>query len=564
MRRRSTLAATAAALSATLVVTGCGASDDGDAPQRKAAPPADGQDINARPLSDLKQGGSLRMSIEQWITQYNINQVDGKQGDAQDLIKLVMPDLFYADAKGAIHANKNFLASAKVVSTSPQTVEYHLNPKATWSNGKPLSWKDFRAQWKALNGSDAEYEAADTSGYDQISEVERGGDAHAVKVTFDKPYADWQRLFDPLYPAEYIDTPEKFNTGWSQQAPVTGNAFKVGKYDRTAQTVTAVADPKWWGRKPKLDSVVYRVMDARARTEAYLNNEIDFTTSILPEDYKRLSKAANTDIRRGARWDEVHITFNGGRGALKDVRVRNALQAAIDRKGINTSFAKDLSVELKALDNHFFMPNQEGYRKNSGAYAAFDPEKAKKLLGEAGWKSAGEGRTRTKGGKKLVLEYVLDADALSAAVDQAQIVQQQLGAVGVKVDIKRVPSNDYFPKYVNTGNFDLVSFRNVDQVFLSMAYGTYRQPQGKRLYENFGSVGSPKVDRLLTKAAQTTDRAKSVRLYNEADAEIWKLGHSFMLYQRPQILAVRSDLANFGAEGLADPDYTKAGWLKKK
>ncbi|MFI5745188.1 ABC transporter family substrate-binding protein [Streptomyces sp. NPDC051644] len=561
--RRTTVIAVAAALSATLAVTGCDSSGgDGKASKKQAAPKVDGQDINVHPVSDLKQGGSLKFSIDQWITQYNINQVDGQQGDAQDLIKAVLPDLFDSDAKGAIHANPNFLVSAKVTSTSPQVVEYQLNPKAKWSDGKPLSWKDFEAQWKALNGSDKAYEAADTSGYDQISKVEQGADAQGVKVTFTSPYADWQRLFDPLYPAAYTDTPEKFNKGWSQKALATANSFKVGTYDKTAQTITIVPDPKWWGDKARLDSVVYRVIDASAKTEAYLNKEIDEAPALLPEDYKRLVEAADTDIRRGARWDEVHITLNGGHGPLKDVKVRNAIQAAINRSGVNESFSKDLSFELKPLNNHFFMPNQEGYRDNSSEFDKYDPEKAKKLLDEAGWKDAGEGKPRTRGGKQLVLDYTLSAGGTSAQTDQAELVQQMLGTVGVKVNLKKVPANDYFNKFVNTGNFDIVSFRNVDAVYQTMLTPVFIQPKGKNLFQNFGSVGSPKIDELLKKAAETTDHAEAIKLYNEADVEIFKLGHSIELYQRPQIDAVRKGLANYGAFGLADTDYAKVGWLK--
>ncbi|MFF1450561.1 ABC transporter family substrate-binding protein [Streptomyces sp. NPDC058274] len=561
--RRSAVTALAAALSATLVVAGCGSSDDGAESRKAAAPKADGQDINVHPLSDLKQGGQVKFPITQWISQYNANTVDGSQGDSSDIAKLLLPDLFDSDAKGAHHANPNFLLSAKVTSTSPQVIEYELNPKAKWSDGKSLSWKDFQAQWKALNGTDKDYEAADTSGYDQISKVEQGKDAHAVKVTFDKPYADWQRLFDPLYPAAYIDTPEKFNKAWTEKVPVTGNAFKIGTYDKTAQTITAVPDPKWWGTKPKLDAIVFRVLDFTALTDAYLNKEIDFATALLPEDYKQLVKAPNTDIRRGARWDEVHITLNGGRGPLKDVNVRLAIGAAIDRKGINSTFSKDLSFELKPLDNHFFMPNQKGYQANSGEYGKFDPAKAKKLLDAAGWKDNGEGKPRTKGGKQLSLDYVLSSGSSTAQVDQAQLVQQQLAVAGVKLNLKKVPANDYFNKFVNTGNFDLTSFRNVDAVYLTMLTPVFLQPQGKNLFQNFGSVGSPEIDTLLKKAGQTTDQAEAIKLYNEADVKIWKLGHSIELYQRPQIVAVQKDLANYGAEGLADTDYTKVGWLKK-
>ncbi|MFF1684005.1 MULTISPECIES: ABC transporter substrate-binding protein [unclassified Streptomyces] len=560
--RRSTLTAVAAALSATLVLAGCGSSDDDKPVRKKAAPAVDGQDVNAHPVSDLRQGGTLKMGLSTWPANFNWNTPDGYQGDATEVDAALLPDLFDNDAKGAQHVNPNFLVSAKVVSTDPQVVEYELNPKAKWSDGKPLSWKDFAAQWKALNNTDKDYEAAVTDGYEQISKVEQGKDAHGVRITFDKPYAEWQNLFDPVYPAAYIDTPEKFNKGWTQKLPVTANAFKIKNIDRTAQTITIVPDPAWWGPKPKLGSVVYRIVDFTASTEAYLNKEIDSTTALLPEDYKRLVKSAGTDIRRGARWDEVHIALNGAHGPLKDVRVRQALGNAIDRKGINAAFSKDLSFELKPLDNHLFMPNQEGYRSNSGEYGKYDPERAAKLLDAAGWKSAGEGKTRTKDGKELTLEYTLSAGSSSAQVDQAELVQQQLAAVGIKVTLKKVPANDYFTKFVNTGNFDLTSFRNVDAVFKNIVIPTFVQPQGKNLFQNYGSIGSPKIDALLKKAQQTTDRTEADKLYNEADKELWKIGHSIELYQRPQIVAVRSGLANYGAEGLASSDYTKIGWLK--
>ncbi|MFI0982960.1 ABC transporter family substrate-binding protein [Streptomyces sp. NPDC021093] len=561
--RRSTVTAVAAALVASLAVAGCGAQDgEGPAPKKQAAVKADGSNINAHPLSDIKQGGQLKIGIQQWITQYNGNTPDGSQGDADDIIRLVMPVLFNTDAKGVASANPNFLTSAKVSQADPQVVEYELHPKAKWSTGTPLGWKDFEAQWKALNGTNPAYEASDTAGYDQISKVEKGAGEHSVKVTFKAPYADWQRLFSPLYPASHTSTPEQFNKGWQEKVPVSGSAFKVKDYDKTAQTVTAVPDPNWWGQKPKLDSIVYRALDPSAYTEAYLNKEIDSTSALAPENYKRLVKDASTEIRRGARWDEVHITLNGARGPLKDVKVRNAVQAAIDRKGITDSFSKDLTFELPPLDNHFFMPNQEGYKANAGEYGTFDLARAKKLLDEAGWKDAGEGKPRTKDGKELTLSYTLSGGGASSEQDQAELVQQMLGQAGIKVEIKKVPANDYFNEFVTAGNFDLVSFRFVDQLFRSDAFGNYRQPQGKNLYGNYGSVSSPKLEELLTRAGRTSNRTEAVKLYNEADAEIWKLGHSIELYQRPQITAVRKGLANFGAEGLASRDYTKTGWLK--
>ncbi|MFF4501952.1 ABC transporter family substrate-binding protein [Streptomyces sp. NPDC001401] len=561
MRQTSAAAWVAATAATVLLVTGCGSSDDGKPVAQRNAAAAGSQDINAHPLSDIKQGGTLKLPISQYIADFNRYTANGNQGDAAEINELVEPNLFSADAKGEVHLDPDFLLSAEVTSAGPQTVVYKLNPKAKWSDGKSLGWRDFEAVWKAQNGTDKAYEAANTSGYDQISKVEQGADAHQVKVTFSKPYADWKRLFDPLLPAAAIDTPDKFNKGWLEKIPITGSAFKISKYDKTAQTITAVPDPNWWGTKPKLDSITFRALDYTAWTDAYLNKEIDYASALLPEDYKRLAKAAGTDIRVGARWDEVHIEFNGARGPLKDVRVRQALQHAIDRKAIATAFGKDLPVKLQTYGSHFFMPNQAGYQDNSGAYGTYDLKKAGELLDAAGYKLQGD--KRVKGGKQLTLSYTLSSGSTSAQVDQAELVQAQLAQAGIKLDIAKVPANDYFSKYVTIGNFELTSFRWVDQVFRSEAYPIYRQTSGKNLYENYGSVSSPEIDALLKKASATTDPAAANKLYNEADARIWALGHSIPLYQRPQILAVRSKLANYGASGLEDRvDYTKVGWLK--
>ncbi|MFG2784282.1 hypothetical protein ACGFY7_41430 [Streptomyces prunicolor] len=154
-----------------------------------------------------------------------------------------------------------------------------------------------------------------------------------------------------------------------------------------------------------------------------------------------------------------------------------------------------------------------------------------------------------QGGKQLTLGYTLSAGSTSAQVDQSELVQAQLAQAGIKLNIVKVPSNDYFSKYVTIGNFDLPSFRRVDQIFRSRAYPIYREPSGKNLYQNYGSVGSPEIDTLLKKATETTDTTEANKLYNEADAKIWALGHSIPVYQRPQVFA--------------DVDHTKVGCLKK-
>jgi peptide/nickel transport system substrate-binding protein len=544
-----------------LVLAACGSASAPHTAQ--SAPPAQGSsEINAQPVDNVRQGGSLRLAITQWITQYNYWETDGTNGDGASILQQVEPDLFLLDAHGVPHADPNFLQSATVTGTAPMTVTYKLNPKAHWSDGKPLSYLDFQQLWKDDNGSDPAYLISSATGYDQISSVTQGADPTEVKVVFSKPYADWQNLFQPLLPADQIDTPDKFNKGWIEKIPVTGGAFKIGSIDKTTQTITTVPDPAWWGPKPKLDSVVYRVLDASALTDAFLNNEIDEASAQAPADYARLSGSKSASIRTGARWDEVHITLNGARGPLADVAVRHAVEKAVDRGALVAAYGKDLPTKLSVLGNHFYMPNQKGYQDNSGTWGVYDLTAAKKILDGDGWKDNGPGQPRTKNGQPLALTYVVNAGGSQLLVNIAELVQSMLGQAGIKVTIQKAPQSDFFDKYVNVGAFDLTAFRFTDAIFTSQQTPNFVLPKGGDVQGNYGRIGSPEIDRLLAQAGQATDQTQAIALYNQADKLIWAAGHSIELFQRPEIIADRAGLANWGAFGLASVDWTKVGWQK--
>ena len=560
--RRITRTATLA-VAVALALTACGSGGGGAADSvAKSDPPGQkSNDTNPRPLDQIKDGGEVRYPLYQWITQWNPFQVDGRYGDAVEIMRSLEPDLFKVDATGTFQPVADYLVEAKVTGTSPQVVTYRLNPKAKWSDGKPLSYLDFKADWQATNGKDPAYNIADSSGYELISGIEQGADQSEVKVTFSEPYADWQSLFRPLIPAAGIATPDDFNKGWVEKVPITGGAFTIGTADKTAQTLTLVPDPTWWGTKPKLDKVTYRVMAQAATTQAFLNNEIDLATAGTATAYGQLKDAKDAVIRAASPWDEVHLSFGGG-GAVADQKVRQALGRALDRQSLIKIANNGVPVEFKLLGNHIFMPNQAGYQDNSGDWGAFDLAAAKKLLDEAGWKEAGAGQPRTKDGRPLELHWIFNDGAAQAQVDLATAAQSMWLAAGVKVDVDKVPSNDFFAKYVNQGKFDIASWRNTDSFPLSTSLSSYRLPQGDNVFGNYSKIGSPEVDALLKKAAGSVDQAEATKLYNEADAKIWELGHTVELYQRPTVVAVRKGLANDGAFGLASGDLSRIGWEK--
>ena len=143
----------------------------------------------------------------------NVFQADATAQTSQ-IASAVLPTLFTVDGRGRPRRDPDFLQSAEVTGgAARQTVVYRINPKAVWSDGRPITAADFAAQWHALSGRDSGFWAAHNDGYDRIAAVRRGASDREVKVTFARPYAAWRALFTPLYPRAVTGGHAAFNDG---------------------------------------------------------------------------------------------------------------------------------------------------------------------------------------------------------------------------------------------------------------------------------------------------------------------------------------------------------------
>jgi peptide/nickel transport system substrate-binding protein len=446
-------------------------------------------------------------------------------------------------------------------SSGKQVVTYEINPKARWSDGTAISYKDFMAQWTALNGKNSKYKISLSTGYELIKNVAKGKNDQEVIVTFASSFGDWKSLFSPLYPASVTGTPAGFNTGYLGKIPVTAGPFKFQGIDKTAKTLTVVRDAKWWGDKALLDKIIYRALDSDATAGAFANGEVDFF-SIGPDSaaYKQAKAVKGADIRKAAGPNFRHLTMNATNGALKDVNVRLAIAQALNRQAIANSDLQGLDWTAEPLNNHFYVTNQKGYKDNAGAYGTYNPTKAKATLDAAGWKLSGA--YRQKAGKALDLNLVIPA-AVSTSANEGKLMQLMLKAVGIKLTIKSVPLQEFFDKYVTPGNFDLTVFSWLGTPFpTSSNKSIYAKPKGSDVQQNYTGVGSTELDAAMNKAAADTDPAQTITDTNAADVLIWKQSNLIPLYQRPDIYAVKSTLANIGAYGFADLHYQDIGFTK--
>jgi peptide/nickel transport system substrate-binding protein len=555
-------------LSLALLAGAC-SSDDGKKEESGSAsdkPAAGSNDIAATDREELADGGKLTWPIDTFPSNFNLHELDGALADGAAIMGALMPGMFNFDAEAGPVVNADYASSAVLTATQPkQIVTYKINPAAKWDDGTPITVADFEAQWKALSGKDDKYRIASANGYEKIESVAKGADDKEVVVTYASPFVDWQGLFSPLYPVSTNGDPNVFNDGWKEKALTTAGPFKMAQVDATGKTIRLVRNDAWWGRRAKLDEIIFRQIDRDAQPDALANGEIDFMG--IGSDVNRLRRAeqiSGTALHRSSAPNFNHMTLNGTSDALKDANVRKALAQSLDREAIARTLLGPLGVKTTPLGNHIYMTNQKGYADNSTSLP-FDTDAAGKLLDGAGWTM--QGNTRMKDGKPLTLRLPLPPGS-AVGKQISELVRAMAEKVGIKVEIQSVPGDDFFPKYVSTGNFDIVLFGWAGTPFpVTSAKSIYAAPKPKPdgtqdIQQNYFRAGTPEIDQLFDQAAAEFDLEKQIGLGNQIDKLIWDEVHSVTFYQVPDIVATKEKLANFGAFGFASTIYEDIGYKK--
>jgi peptide/nickel transport system substrate-binding protein len=550
-----------------VTISACGGGRSA-APAQATPRSATENQINAVPREKVQDGGTFTWGLESLPPNFNYNQIDGTELDNSYVVNALLPTTYTNDASGRPIWDRDYLAAEpQLTMTDKQVVTYELNPKAIWYDGTPITWEDFYWQWKASNGTDKRYQISSANGYEAIENVRKGKDDCEVVVTFKHRFADWQAIFGAFYPASTNKDPKVFNEGWKSRPLTTAGPFRLDSIDNTSQTITLVRNEKWWGDRAKLDRIVFRVIQPDAQIDALANGEID-AMDVGPDanKYNRAKNIQGTEVRTAGGPNFRHLTINGTSPNLQDVKVRQALAMGIDRAAIAKALLSPLGVHPAPLNNHIFMANQEGYQDNSGDIGKYNPDRAKQMLDEAGWKL--DGNVRKKNGVPLEITCVIPG-GVATSRQESELIQNMLAQIGVKLNISTVPTNDFFSKYLTPGQFDFTVFSWMGTPYpLSSAKSIYAKPthnaKGElEIKQNFSRVGSDQIDQLFDQAAQEVDRKKAVALANQFDALIWQEVHSLPLYQRPELFVCKKNLANFGAFGFATPwVYQDIGWVK--
>jgi len=560
MRTRSTktLGALAMLGAAALLIAGCAAGNTAPNASESPAGALPTVDWDAADAADVQDGGTLNLAVGALPVNYNNLEIDGNDVDTNTILSATQGGPIGISTDGSPFVNENYASSVELVSEDPQVVEMKLNPNAVWEDGTPVTVKDWQATVDAMSGKNEAFQVVSTTGYDQIASVEQGTDEFDVKITFSSVFADWQSILGLVLPAAVASDPDAFNTGYTMKPMPSVGPYVISNVDQTGQVVTMTPNPKWWGDKPKLDTILFKVVSQDQQGSSFANKEIDALEISANADLYATAKSredAELQATNGLTW--THVTMNAKEGPLSDLNVRKAVASIVNREQIAAAANTPVGVPAVTQGDFIFMNGQDGYQDKAYAH---DTGAAEGFLKDAGYTKDGD--SWTKDGEALKLTVTVPADT-ATNIQRAEQVQADLGDFGIPVELTTVPAAQYFSDYVIPGNFEMVTFSWQGTAFPISSSESLFYPLDSG--QNFTGTTDEKLGDLWTQANAELDPAKRVEIANEINQTIWDYVPLFPIAPLPEVWAVKQGLVNYGATmfGISSTvDWTVVGWKK--
>ena len=285
-------------------------------------------------------------------------------------------------------------------------------------------------------------------------------------------------------------------------SPVGTGPFKFASWDR-GQRVVLEKNPAYWKSPVKLDRVVYRpIVEDQARLTELFTGSLDLIVGVPPDYVGQLENHAKVSLLRQVGSHVWYLGINNAKKPFEDKRVRQALNYAVNKDAI----VRDVLKGTGAVSAGPVLPKTWGAEPGLKPFP-YDPERAKKLLAEAGYPN----------GFSTTLWAPESGSGMQSPVAMSTVIQSNLKAVGVNATIQTMEWGAFLAK-LRTKEQDLFALswmagnEDPDMVLYPLLHSSQHTPTGpnRALYKN------ARFDELLQEARLTTDQAKRAALYREA------------------------------------------------
>ncbi|MBD0384232.1 nickel ABC transporter substrate-binding protein [Paenibacillus sedimenti] len=263
-------------------------------------------------------------------------------------------------------------------------------------------------------------------------------DDYTVRLKLNKFYYPVLQELAFVRPFRFLGNtgfPDNGQTSTAIKAPVGTGPWVLKEYKKDDYALFA-RNENYWGVKPKLDQIKVKIMpDSESILLAFEKKEIDFIYGrgvISLDSFKHLKESGKYGISQSDPLTTRLVVLNTQKGPTADLNVRKAIEYGIDKKKMVESVA--YGTELMA---DTILAKEIPYADVGLTPIGYNPDKAKQLLEEAGWKLPAGKTVREKNGQPLTVKFTYIAtEAVQKAI--AEIMQGELAKIGIRADIQGV------------------------------------------------------------------------------------------------------------------------------
>ncbi|MBM3450932.1 MAG: hypothetical protein FJX78_08150 [Armatimonadetes bacterium] len=377
---------------------------------------------------------------------------------------------------------------------NPTTWRIKIRKGVTFHNGEPLNAESVAFSIEQYNRSRGE-----GNKYFQFIKGTKAVDAETLEITTDGPIPATPTMLGFLFvlPKNYYTQvgPERFGV-----EPVGSGPVKMQGWQRGVRLVV-VRNEKYWRGVLPIEEITYRpAPEASTRVAMLLTGEADIIANIPPEQIPRI-EAGRMRVIRQPSLRKLFVEFNMKQRPLDDVRVRRALNHAIDKEElINLVLGGNAIREIGPVPDGWLGANP----KNQLTAYDYNPARARQLLAEAG----------VGGGFQMDLWHSIGRYLKDKEI--AEAIAAQLGNVGVRVNLQGMDIGSLVQR-IHTQNLSgahLFSWAplifDTDNLWRAHFYS-----KGLNQY-----AVSAKTDELLLAGAAALDRRERQRIYSELERHV--------------------------------------------
>ncbi|MFT4042073.1 MAG: ABC transporter substrate-binding protein [Gordonia sp. (in: high G+C Gram-positive bacteria)] len=504
-RRGRILAAGTAAIAALTTLVGCSGSSD---------PVADHGSATANPDATLVVGISADPTQMLPWTETSVQSLQ--------VLSQIYATLLNTDDHDQIAPG---LAGLPAITDNGGTYTFTLKPGLKFANGSALDSTDVKYTFDQIINPATK--ATSASYFASVASV-TAPNPTTVVVHMKHP--------DASFPAGLTNISTAIVPSDVPVSTLTTTPDASGPYTFVSRTpnesITLQRNPNYYAGTPGTAKLQFRIIpNDQSMVSALRTGSVDLAIFDNPVTAK--TATSNTVTIAKVPSLQYHVLqLRASSPLLSDVNTRLAIQCAISRQDVINSAALGAGAATGPITSPQFRsdPNDQPCPDKNEA-------KAKQYLAKAG----------KPGG--FTLNLITSQGLYSSAVDEAQSIQSQLGAVGIKVNVDTLDSNTYVQRWL-AGDFDAAIAANSGNADPSIMYARYFTSDGR--FNKVAGYSSSTLDQLFTQGIETTDAAKRAAIYHKISQELVNNAAWVWLFTPTKYIALNTSVHGFSARTDAD------------